>query len=85
MSKRFETVTFTAPSAWACYLINGDASSLDDSEQAEADAFIEDVHARYPGTYWPVNCEDAGFIGNPDYGCAGDCQEYTFMWEVKQS
>jgi len=70
-----DTYTRTAPSAWASYLINGDASGVDDADIAAADAFQEQF-----GT--PVDCEDAGFIKYHDayhlMPLAGDCQRYTF-------
>ena len=67
--------TYTAPSCWASYLINGDASGIDNDDQREADAFVESV-----GAGSPVDCADAGFIHRPDFGkLAGDCQTYTFL------
>lgn len=33
-------VKITGPAAWASYLINGDASGLEDGEQAKADAWL---------------------------------------------
>lgn len=72
------TVTYTAPSSWASYFINGDASGLEDDEQKAADAFLAWVDQGSP-----VDCEDAGFIHRPDsfhvYPFAGDCQTYTFL------
>ncbi len=32
---------YTLPIYWACYLINCDASGLNDGEQEEIDAFVE--------------------------------------------
>lgn len=32
--------TYTLPAYWASYLINGDASGLEDGEQAMIDAFV---------------------------------------------
>lgn len=64
----------TAPSAWASYLINGDATGIDDREQEEADAMVAHI-----GLGSPTDCDDAGFVSNPDYGAyGGDCQTYTF-------
>jgi hypothetical protein len=75
MSGALTTETYTAPSSWASYLINGDASGIDDDDQREADAFVESV-----GAGSPVDCEDVGFIRRPDFGkLAGDCQRYTFL------
>ncbi len=74
-AKRLEAEQYTAPSHWASYLINGDASGIDDRDIAQADAFVESV-----GCGAPVNCEDAGFIHCPDYGdLAADCRTYTFL------
>jgi hypothetical protein len=68
-------VEYTAPSAWASYLINGDASGLEDSEIKEADSFVESV-----GLGAPIDAQDAGFLTHPDYGTfAGDCQTYSFF------
>lgn len=72
-----ELVNLTAPSHWASYLINGDASGLEDDEQAQCDAWIESV-----GLGAPVSCEDAGFIHHHDaynvMPLGADCQTYTF-------
>ena len=35
---KITTVTYSMPIYWASYLINGDASGIDDDEIAEADA-----------------------------------------------
>lgn len=81
---KIECVEFTAPSEWASYLINGDASGLDDDEQALADSFVRYAVEECGASGWPVNCEDAGFIFYHDArtwtGCdyAADCQTYTF-------
>lgn len=70
--------SYTAPSAWASYFINGDASGIDDDEQALADKWIEWV-----GSGAPVDCEDAGFIHYHDaynvMPLAADCQTYSFL------
>ena len=73
-------VSFTAPSAWASYLINGDDSDMEASEKALADQFVAWVCAGPP-----VSCEDAGFIWhhNAEQFCplGADCQTYTFLKE----
>ena len=38
---KFETFSYTAPSCWASYLINGDASGLEDDKQAQCLDSIE--------------------------------------------
>lgn len=75
----FEAV---APSHWAAYLINGDASGLEPDNTAQADAWI----AR-EGLGLPVSCEDAGFVWRHDAytecPLGTDCQTYVFL--VKES
>lgn len=79
-SGNLETVTATAPSAWASYLINGDDSGIEESDVRAADAFCEFVDAGSP-----VDCADAGFVAYCDarnwgmIDCAADCQTYTFL------
>lgn len=70
-------VKYTAPACWASYLLNGDASGLDDKEQAQADRFIEWVDLG-----WPVDCGEPGFRHScdaPGVCLAGDMCEYTFL------
>jgi hypothetical protein len=72
-----EAIEVTAPSAWASYLINGDASGIDANEQRDADTMVATI-----GCGDPVDCEDAGFVHCPDFGgYAADCQVYTFLKE----
>lgn len=70
------TFTRTAPSAWASYLINGDASGISEDDKAAADAFV----AQYG---MPVSCEEAGFIHAHDayhlMPLGADCERYTFI------
>ena len=72
-----QPVTATGLSAWAPYLINGDASGLSPDDVAAADSF-----ARWLGGV-PVDCQDAGFIWRPDsfrfLPLGGDCQTYTAL------
>lgn len=70
-----EPVTYRLPSYWASYYINGDASGLEESEIAQADAFL--ASHNLPS---PCDCTDAGFCHSNDAGTlAGDCMEYTFL------
>ena len=69
-------IELTAPSHWACYLINGDASDLEVEDIIACDAWIdsEDVGLR-------VDCQDAGFRWRHDaseFALGSDCQTYTF-------
>lgn len=70
--------TYTAPGAWASYLINGDATGIDDADRAAADRFVAWVDAGAP-----VSCDDAGFRRWHDAfqfcPLAADCQEYVFL------
>lgn len=69
---------FTAPSYWASYLINGDASGLVPPDIARCDTWIERL-----GYGVPVDCADAGFRVHHDAWLesplGGDCQTYTFL------
>jgi hypothetical protein len=73
-----DTIEVTAPSAWASYLINDDASGLDDQEQAQCDAWVASLA---PHTY-AIDCADAGFRWRHDAHAfcplGADCQRYTF-------
>lgn len=73
-----ETVKLTAPSHWACYLFNNDASGMDPEEIEACDAWIDRV-----GLGAPVDCEDYGFCWRHDAShempLGSDCQEYTFF------
>lgn len=77
-----EVITATAPSAWACYLINGDASGLDAADVKACDAWI----AR-EGLGTPVSCDDAGFLhwhdARPECPLAADCQTYAFLIDAR--
>lgn len=72
-----EVHTYTAPSCWASYLINGDASGLDDEDIAKCDAWLESLPSQ-----WCVSCEELGFCHFHDARefapCAADCAIYTF-------
>lgn len=66
---------YTLPVYWASYLFNGDASGLQDNEQAEIDAFI-----KREGLSWPLALsEDSWFAHSNDAGTlACDVATYTF-------
>ena len=73
-------IKLTAPAAWACYLIDGDASGLTDEELRECDAWLASV-----GLGGPVDCEEEGFKHWHDARMfapyAADCALYTFLGE----
>lgn len=70
-----KTETRTLPAHWAPYLINGDATGMDDSEQAECDAYME--QERLPA---PVGCGESYFSWRNDAnGLGADVCEFTFL------
>jgi hypothetical protein len=79
---KFEVHTYTAPSCWASYLINGDATGISDDDRAEADKFVAHVVAAI-GNGFPVDCSEPDFMWRPDFGMAGDCCTYSFLQEVQ--
>jgi hypothetical protein len=74
---KFDTITGTAPSHWACYFINGDEGDMTDQEIKAADSFAVWLGGSI------VGCEDAGFIHRHDayqfYPFASDCQTFTAL------
>jgi len=71
------TIELTAPSFWASYLINGDASGLNAAEKLACDDWIKCQAIGYP-----ASCEDAGFVRIHDanvFAFPCDCQTYTFL------
>jgi len=79
---KYETIEAIAPSYWASYLINGDASGMHTADEKAADAWI----ARY-GCGSPVDCRDAGFRRMHDawHECplGTDCQTYVFLRRIE--
>ncbi len=67
---------YTLPAHWASYLINGDASGIDEADQLAADAFLSKHNL--PG---PVSCSDEQwFAARNDAGTlAGDVMTYGFL------
>lgn len=75
MANTVEFVTVTAPSGWALYLVNGDASAFDfwGDMQDELRCYAMEKEL---GPC--MGAEPAGFIASPDYGDADECCYYTF-------
>jgi hypothetical protein len=84
------TETYDLPSHWACYMINGDATSFslnDDGGEAEIaviDEFMEDF-----GEGVIVTCSEESFFSKyhdaQPYGIkACDCLEFTFYLYEKR-
>lgn len=75
---KLETEYLIAPSAWASYLINGDASGLLEGEKEIVDSWVKRMDCGAP-----VSCEDAGFFWRHDAmkECpqGADCQKYVFL------
>jgi hypothetical protein len=77
MKTKLQTETYSLPVYWASYLINGDASGLEDGEQAEIDAWL----ASLPYGWECVDVsEDSDFRRSNDAtDLGGDCADYTFI------
>ena len=55
----FESDSIDAPAYWASYLINGDASGMEDAEQAECDHWFASL-----GDGWDVvGCDEESHFG----------------------
>lgn len=75
--------TYIAPSHWACYLINGDCSGMDDADIAHCDSWA----ATLPGMVASCTSEDddehPGFTRWHDAAAfapyAADCAAYTVL------
>lgn len=80
-----KTIAATAPSAWAPYLMHGDASGMEPQDVEAARLFV----AVCLGGAWPVSCEDAGFLWAHDAMASlpacnvkpADCQTYSALVE----
>lgn len=72
------TQTYTLPASWASYVINGDASGIEDDEVIVIDAWLNKVQ---PGI--PTSCSDEQFFSwhndGPTPNIGGDCLEYEFI------
>jgi hypothetical protein len=73
------------PQVWASYLINGDATGIEESDRLQADEYL--TRHQLPT---PVSCEPVGFrrrYGNDAAELGGDaelgqdCERYTFWIE----
>ena len=78
MSTNLETMSYTLPMYWASYLINGDASGLEDGEQAVIDAFLE-----REGNPHFCDCGESYFSWHNDAtSLGGDVCDYTAIVTV---
>lgn len=75
-----KTLIYKLPAYWASYLINGDASSLNDGEEQQIKYFLA---CHNLGDPCGVSEEQYFSHGNDAHtGCGGDCLDYTF-WKPK--
>jgi hypothetical protein len=76
---KMQTETYSLPSYWASYLINGDSSDMEDDEQKACDMFL----ASLPYGWYCVDVsEESDFRRSNDAGTLpGDCADYTFIRE----
>lgn len=73
------TTTLRAPSHWAPYLINGDATGLDDEDVLACDRWVASLGIAH---YHFLSCEDYGFTRYHDareFAMACDCQDYLVI------
>jgi hypothetical protein len=80
MASKLKTYTFSAPSHWACYLINGDCSGMEDDDIARCDEWLDGLNLGAPVDVQEVgfvNFTDARISGDINYAC--DAAEYTFL------
>ena len=80
MKTKFETETYSLPVYWASYLINGDASGMEDEEQAECDSFLASLP--YGWDCVDVSEESDFRHSNDATNLGGDCADYSFMREA---
>jgi len=74
-----DSITYTAPASWACYLFNDDCSGMDGDEIKAVDSWIDGL-----GLGAPVAAsEEPSFTAWHDakdcFPFAADCLEYTFF------
>jgi len=77
-------IELTLPTFWASSLVNGDDTGLDDDEQAQLDAFVDDMVRQY-GKCWCLgikNGDDPVFTSYHDaneFGVlAAECAIFVF-------
>jgi hypothetical protein len=69
----FDVIIYDLPMYWACYLINGDESGLEDGEQATIDAWLE-----AEGSPWFVDVGESFFSWHNDAtSLGGDVCQYV--------
>ena len=86
MNKRIKTCQYTLPAYLAPYLINGDASGLEDDEQEEIDTYLKQEEEQGNCYIEFTDCsEEPEFLrGNDLNNLGGDCLEYTAIITKKE-
>ena len=69
--------TYKLPVYWASYLLNGDASSISDDDQAQIDAWCAETGVG-PCLHIEEDSEFTKWHDARDYALAGDCCNFTF-------
>lgn len=75
-----KTLELDLYSDWACYLMYGDHSGLEDQDIEQCDAIVKDIVERC-GSAHVIKVEDLGYKGYGDRSCnlGGDYSRYTFQ------
>lgn len=80
---KIKTYTLMLPTYWACALINGDESGLEDEDTAALEEFVDDMVRTYGSCHCVDVSEDHEFMRWHDaaqYGVlAADVAEFTFF------
>jgi hypothetical protein len=80
---KIKTYTLMLPTHWASPLVNGDETGLEDEDQAQLDAFVNDMVRTYGSCHCVDVSEDTEFMRWHDaaqYGVlACDVAEFTFF------
>lgn len=81
----FDNYEFNLGSFWASAVINGDTSSLTDSEETQLDAFMAEYQAKQPGGHWDGFDESdyQGFSRDEITGLGSDCYKCRYVFPVK--
>jgi hypothetical protein len=78
---KIETAEFKLPAYWASYLINGDASGLQDGEQSTIDAWI-----KHEGNPHFVDCGEQYFSHtNEATNLGGDVCDFVAHYHIEEA
>lgn len=84
MKPAIRIFTATAPACWAPYLINGDASGIEESDIQSANAFLQHCLGGWEKeggeAYGPTDAEECGFTAYTNASNLGcNAAKYTFV------